>query len=141
MERKTFVSMKAVILNERNELLIVQESANDPSRSHVGKWDVPGGRLEFGEDPVEGLKRELKEEVGAEVEVLEPLDLSYWTPKKNGEEWYVVAVFVRCRINSESVKVSNFEHGAFKWVKKEELDQYTIIPSTKSALGRVWEDG
>ncbi|MBI2148760.1 NUDIX domain-containing protein, partial [Candidatus Woesearchaeota archaeon] len=62
MENKTFVAMKAVILNDKNEILIIQESSKDPSRSHVGKWDVPGGRLNFGEDPFEGLRREVKEE-------------------------------------------------------------------------------
>ncbi|HYX75848.1 MAG TPA: NUDIX domain-containing protein, partial [Gaiellaceae bacterium] len=33
-----------------------------------GRWDIPGGFLEEGEDPLEGLKRELKEETGLDVE-------------------------------------------------------------------------
>ena len=33
-----------------------------------GRWDIPGGFLEEGEDPVAGLRRELKEETGLDVE-------------------------------------------------------------------------
>jgi 8-oxo-dGTP diphosphatase len=38
-----------------------------------GCWDLPGGFLELGEHPAEGLRRELQEETGLEVELLEPL--------------------------------------------------------------------
>ena len=126
--------MKAIILNEKGEMLIIQESAKDPSRSHVGKWDVPGGRLDFGEDPLEGLKREVREEVGLEIEIEKPLDISYWTPKKNEEEWFIVALFMKCKSFSSEVKISNFEHEDFKWIKKEEIDRFDIIPTTKRAL-------
>ena len=38
-----------------------------------GCWDLPGGFLEQEEHPTEGLKREVREETGLEIEVLEPL--------------------------------------------------------------------
>lgn len=136
MEKKTFVAMKAIILNENNEVLIVQESSKDPTRSHIGKWDLPGGRLEFGEDPVEGLKREIKEEVGLEVEIEKPVDISYWMPKKNEEEWYIVALFMICKPLSTEVKISNFEHEAFKWSSLHDLEE-GVLPEAKRVLGKL----
>ena len=50
------VSLKAVIFNENNEVLIVKESDRD-------WWDIPGGGMDHGESIKEALARELKEEV------------------------------------------------------------------------------
>ncbi len=54
------VSVKALILNEsRDKFLIVQEED--------GCWDLPGGGLDWGEDPHVGLAREVQEEMGIEL--------------------------------------------------------------------------
>ncbi len=40
-----------------------------------GQWSIPGGTLELGETLVEGVRRELREETGLEVEVLELIEV------------------------------------------------------------------
>lgn len=48
-----------------------------------GRWDIPGGFLEEGEHPRDGLRRELREETGLEVE---PLDfLGVWMDRYGGD--------------------------------------------------------
>ena len=134
IEKKTFVAMKAVILNENNEMLLIREGTKDPTRSNVGMWDGPGGRLEFGEDPIEGLKREIKEEIGLEIEVEKPLDISYWMPKKQNEQWYIVALFMLCKAKYKEIKLDNFENDSYKWVNIKDLANANIIPTTLKAL-------
>lgn len=48
------VSLKAIIHNDKNEVLLVKENSDS--------WNLPGGGLNHGETPEEGLKRELYEE-------------------------------------------------------------------------------
>jgi ADP-ribose pyrophosphatase YjhB (NUDIX family) len=52
----------------RDGRVLLARRAIDP---HRGKWDVPGGFLEEGEEPLVGLRREFREETGIEVEPVE----------------------------------------------------------------------
>jgi len=49
------LSIKALILNEEGRFLLCREN--------IGQWELPGGGLEFGESPRDGIVREMKEEM------------------------------------------------------------------------------
>lgn len=51
--------------------LVLIRRANEPRK---GEWSIPGGRLELGETLAEGVRRELREETGLEVEVGELIE-------------------------------------------------------------------
>jgi 8-oxo-dGTP diphosphatase len=58
---KHIVSAAAIILNEKNELLLIK----GPRRG----WEMPGGQVEEGESLKEAAIRETKEECGLDIEV------------------------------------------------------------------------
>jgi 8-oxo-dGTP diphosphatase len=58
----------AQALVEQNGRVLLGRRAYDPSE---GLWDVPGGFLDEGEHPLDGLRRELREETGLEIEPTE----------------------------------------------------------------------
>ena len=60
------VAQKAFIENEKGEVLLVQYPAHD---SAAGLWDFPGGRLNEGESSIEGLRREVREEISADIKI------------------------------------------------------------------------
>jgi 8-oxo-dGTP diphosphatase len=53
------VAVGAMILNDQGQLLLCQHTYR---RLHP--WGLPGGDLKVGEDPVDGIKREILEETG-----------------------------------------------------------------------------
>lgn len=59
MEKYTHLGVYGVLIHDNKILLI--KKARGP---HTGKWDLPGGTIEFGEEPYETLRREMKEETG-----------------------------------------------------------------------------
>lgn len=59
-----------VLVNAQGGVLIAQRL---PGTHMAGRWEFPGGKLETGEGPRQGLDRELREELGIDVQLAEPL--------------------------------------------------------------------
>lgn len=103
----------AVLVNARGEALILRRPA--------GKWQLPGGRLNAGEQWDEGLRREIREETGIDdVEILSILMLDNWVYE--GVPMY--GVFLLCRTQKTEVRLST-DHDEFRWVTlKDDLRQF-----------------
>ena len=103
-------AVKAFIVDNEGQLLIVKRADDDPHRP--GMWEIPGGRLNPGEDPSLGLRREVKEETNLLVEVLDPLAVSHFA--REDKQIVTLITFV-CKPISGKVKISE-EHSDYKWV-------------------------
>lgn len=114
---KVGVSQKVIILNDKGKLLAIRRSDTAPIRPL--HWDLPGGDLDFGEDPIQGIIREIAEETGLAVEHPEPFDVEAHV-NPDGDFWVTIAYQARCGI--EDVKLS-YEHDEFRWVAPEEFLQ------------------
>jgi ADP-ribose pyrophosphatase YjhB (NUDIX family) len=69
----------ALVEDGRGRVLLARR-AREPFK---GRWDIPGGFLDEGEHPLDGLRRELREETGLDVE---PLDfLGIWMDRYGGD--------------------------------------------------------
>ena len=64
------IGVTGVILNDKNEVLLVKHSYRDND-----SWSLPGGYIKGGEHPKEGLEREIKEETGLTVSVDERMKI------------------------------------------------------------------
>jgi ADP-ribose pyrophosphatase YjhB (NUDIX family) len=69
----------ALCEDEQGRVLLARRAV-EPFR---GRWDIPGGFLDEGEHPLDGLRRELREETGLEVEPLEFVGV--WIDRYGGD--------------------------------------------------------
>lgn len=103
---------KAFIVNDGN-LLLLKRRPNDVQMPSI--WEVPGGRLDIGENPVEGLKREILEETGLDVGIICPFNVNHFQ-RKDGQT-ITMLVFL-CKADGREVILSE-EHTEFEWVPVE----------------------
>lgn len=103
---------KAFIIDNR-KLLLLKRASNDVQMPSV--WEIPGGRLELGEDPTEGIKREVLEETGLDIDILQILDVRHFT-RADGQV-ITMLIFV-CKPKNNDIRLSH-EHSAFDWIPIE----------------------
>jgi 8-oxo-dGTP diphosphatase len=104
-----------VIVRDGKALVTVR--AREPEK---GRLDLPGGFLRVGEHPVDGLAREVREELGIEAEIVDtPILLA--THRYGPEGGYVLAIGFRASIGSEEPSATDDVAGV-RWVSAEELD-------------------
>ena len=118
-----------VIINHKNQVLIAKRA----SHQHQGnKWEFPGGKVENNETPQDALKRELKEELGIELQVAKYLiNISHQYADKTVH----LEVF---EVRDWQGDAQGREGQPIRWVDKVALNQYefpTANTEILSALG------
>lgn len=108
------VTQKAVVVRSDGKFLVLRRSKTAPSNPL--KWDLPGGVLEYRENPVFGIEREIKEEAGLTVAHMKPFDVF---GHENPVGFWITIAYM-CKFTSGEVTLS-YEHDDFKWVTKEEF--------------------
>ncbi|MGM0392388.1 MAG: (deoxy)nucleoside triphosphate pyrophosphohydrolase [Bacteroidota bacterium] len=80
------------------------------------KWEFPGGKIEKNERPEACLKREIREELGIEIDILQQLP----TFKHSYSENFSIELFpFRCKSLTQEIHLA--EHKQIKWLGVEEL--------------------
>ena len=103
-----------------------------PKGVHLeGLWEFPGGKIEPGESLAEGLRRELREELGTEVAVGEEV----FTVTHDYADRSVELHFLSCRFLNAPVPLLGQE---MRWVAREELRSLVFPPADKELI-RVLE--
>lgn len=67
------VGVGAAIFNDKGEVFITLRGKE--AKNEQGKWEIPGGSVEYGETFEEAVKREIKEEHGIEIKIIELLGI------------------------------------------------------------------
>ena len=111
---KLFVGTKGLVMYD-GKVLLLRESGVYEDGTNVGKWDVPGGRIDPDEAVRDGLVREVIEETGLRVEPEVLLGVFDGYPKIKGEDCHVVRLYFRCKANTDEVTLSS-DHDLYEWV-------------------------
>jgi 8-oxo-dGTP diphosphatase len=108
-QKKFTASVAAIIQNEKGEVLLLDHVLRPASG-----WGIPGGFLDFGEQPTDAVKRELREETGLELK-----ELKIFRVRTIGR--HIEIIFSAEAIGEASVK--SREISGLGWFKLEEMPE------------------
>ncbi|HOJ78932.1 MAG TPA: NUDIX domain-containing protein [Bacillota bacterium] len=104
----------AGVIVQNNRIMLAQRFDND---TEGGKWEFPGGKVEFGEEPRHSLARELKEELDIGVNVKDLIDV--FSEVKDGI--HLIIIYFLCEIVKGTP--TPLQCQKVKWYQRDEVDR------------------
>lgn len=106
------VTAKAIIIDEGRVLMLCDQK---------GLWELPGGKVEFGEHPIDALKRELIEELTIkDVRVGKLFDVKDFVVELPLAHYQFIVLIFLCDIDPSNIKSSN-EHSRYRWMSMADI--------------------
>jgi len=122
-----------VIIEKEGTVLIVCHPKSDI-------WELPGGRLNKGELPQDGLVREVKEELGVDIIPTGLVYIDTYVHRTEGDHLTIVYKAV-LKDATQTFELENEEVAEVRWIKKEQLAQQSIWQDNLTALEMFFKIG
>ncbi len=137
---KQVIATRAIIIKDKKILLIRESDKKYADSARDGWYDVPGGRLDVGEDIEVGVRREAKEEAGLDVQIQKPYFVGEWRPEVRDTKLQIIGIFFLCTTEQYDVELGD-EHDDYQWVGRDELSTIQIVPPVPEVIDRLIMDG
>jgi len=128
-DKYPLVTVGALIFNKKNQILFLK------SDKWKGQYGIPSGKLEYGEDIINGLKREIKEETGLgvyDIKVL--LNQEIINPKDFFKKSHFISINHTCKAKNSKVKL-NYETQSYRWVRWDNALKLRLNEPTRQLIG------
>lgn len=130
-EQRKHIEVVAAIIKKGNTILATQRGYGDLKDG----WEFPGGKIESGEAHEVALKREIQEELKAEISVQEHIITVEYT----GYEKFDLTMYCYlCSLTNDS-DITLLEHEAAKWLSKDTLYTVDWLPADIEAVDAIYK--
>ena len=124
---KSIEVVASVIFDEQGRIFATQRGYGE----WKDWWEFPGGKMEAGETAQEALRREIKEELDAEIEVgklLRTIDYDY-------PNFHLTMHCYKCKLAGSHVTLK--EHEAAKWLASKDLNSVKWLPADEEIINEL----
>jgi 8-oxo-dGTP diphosphatase len=123
---------RCFVKRDDGKLLVIKRSPTD--KNNAGKWEVPGGKVDEGQDFTQAQEREVMEETGLLAEPTERLvfvdSFVIGTGQYKGLPY--VALFSITKLVGGNLVISE-EHTDYAWVSYDQMLTYDLTPEVRKA--------
>jgi 8-oxo-dGTP diphosphatase len=131
---KQITIVVGLVTTEDGKVLLGKRHQPQTPEIH-GKWEFPGGGIDYGESQEEALVRELREETGLEVEIkrlLPKVFSNVWNWTKDA--YQVIILAYECKEIGGKLGLHDEEISELRYFKPEEVDYKNALPKTKEII-------
>lgn len=121
------ISLRAIIVNN-NKILLNRD------KDDVDTWELPGGRLRINESPEEGIRREILEELGVEINLGPVVYVEQFKQTRTKEPSFMVTYHTTLKETDKKFEFRDGEIAEVKWITKKELMNQKIYDNCLRAL-------
>ena len=123
------VTTKGIFYNNKKILFV---------KDYKGKWELPGGRIEFNETPENALKRECEEEIGLKnIEVGNIVDIwSFGITTDDNTDYHFILLVYECFTKETKIKLNNLndEQTEYAWVSLDDIENLNMRKGYKNSI-------
>jgi 8-oxo-dGTP diphosphatase len=120
-----------IFVNDRGQVLLLLRDDN-PAISYPNMWDLPGGRVEDGETPKVCIRREMREELGLEIEDIQPFAVVRFDDRTEYVFWK------RMNLAIDSIRLT--EGQRMRWFSRDEVESTQLAFGFNSVLSAFFRD-
>ncbi|MFX1416555.1 MAG: NUDIX domain-containing protein [Promethearchaeota archaeon] len=129
--KQFYVAMGAIVESDKGVLVLKRAPEKDFAPD---TWEVVTGRLEMGENPEEGVIREIVEETGIKAKLIMPVHTSFFY--RGSEEYPMVFIDFWCRYLDGDVNLS-WEHSEYEWISLDYALQNPDLKPFHNSFTRI----
>lgn len=134
---KQRISVRAIIKKDGKTLLLRRANGR---KTILSKYELPGGRLEYGEQPEDALRRYLHDDSGLHVQTAQLFDAVAYIDHDERDIQYIVIVYLVALENPQHEIALSPNYDKYQWGKPHNLKQDSLTDLTQLVLGIIEQD-
>lgn len=135
---KQRISVRAII-RDSNKVLLLKRSVG--RESIVGKYELPGGRVQYGEQPEDALRRLLHDEAGVHMQTLQLFDAVTYIDRDDRDIQYIVLVYmVALAPGHHAIRLGEGEYNKYSWSVMSKIQQDEVSDLTSLLLNILQQE-
>lgn len=132
------VSVRAIVRNQ-DKVLLLKRSAG--RRTILGKFELPGGKVAYGEQPEDTLRRVMHDKAGLHIQTLQLYDAVTYIDHDDRDIQFTVLVYLVALAPGHHGVVLNERYNKYSWQTMQKTQQETLTDLTALLLGIFQQEG